>query len=112
MGTGAKSSHQAYDVAPTAGTSPAGGGGAPEPGEADFVLPDTLAQIEALTGAGGADVGDTYEQLAKHAADAVEAFGTAMNAQLQQALTDAYDQEHALTLAWLQQLTPQQLQEL
>lgn len=112
MGTGGKSSHQAYDVAPTAGGSPDGGEGTPGPGETNFVLPDTLAQIQALTGAPPGDVADTYEQLLKKPAEAVEAFATAMNGQHSQALTDAYEQGHALTLAWLQQLTPEQLQQL
>jgi hypothetical protein len=112
MGTGAKSGHQAYDVAPTAGTSPAGGGGAPGPEGPAFDLPDTLAQVQAVTGQSDTDLADTYEQLAKLATGSFETFGTAMNGEHSAALSDVHEQAHAQTLAWLQQLTPEQLQQL
>ncbi|WP_430787162.1 hypothetical protein [Actinoplanes sp. G11-F43] len=109
MGTGGKSSHQAYNVAPTAGK---------EPGEDE--VPATvpalaesaaLAQIQALTGQPLGDldaISDTYQQLVQLTDAAyLESANTP-----EQGDHPAYQDSHALTLAWLQQLTPEQLQHL
>lgn len=103
MGTGGKSSHQAYDVAPTAGDASAAGDTTPAPAEPVHVAPAALTLIQQLTGEPiSENPGATYGKLAD-AATELAASGAGP-----EELTEG----HALTLAWLQQLSAEQLQQL
>ncbi|RZU46657.1 hypothetical protein EV385_6734 [Krasilnikovia cinnamomea] len=108
MGTGGKTAHQAYDVTPTA-SGPGDGTGPSESAGQAAQIPAELQALTASLTDGGLDPADIagFQAATPKVAAALEQYGDGSD-ELKAAIGDA----HAQQLAWLQQLTPQQLQQL